>query len=34
MIPEAHAEVGNSRVGAATMIGFAIAFILGKLGGK
>jgi zinc transporter, ZIP family len=33
MIPEAHAEGGSSRIGIATMAGFAIAFILGRLGG-
>lgn len=33
MIPEAHAEGGSSRIGIATMVGFAIAFILGRLGG-
>jgi zinc transporter, ZIP family len=33
MIPEAHAEGGSSRVGIATMAGFAIAFILGRLEG-
>jgi hypothetical protein len=31
MIPEAHAEGGSSRIGIATMAGFAIAFILGRL---
>lgn len=30
---EAHAEGGSSRIGIATMAGFAIAFILGRLGG-
>jgi ZIP family zinc transporter len=34
MIQEAHAEGGSSRIGIATMVGFAIAFILGRLGGK
>lgn len=33
MIPEAHAEGGSSRIGIATMVGFAIAFILGRVGG-
>src|SRR5919112_449754 len=33
MIPEAHAEGGSSRIGIATMAGFAIAFILGRLEG-
>lgn len=33
MIPEAHAEGESSRIGIATMAGFAIAFILGRLGG-
>ena len=33
MIPEAHAEGGSSRTGIATMAGFAIAFILGRLEG-
>jgi ZIP family zinc transporter len=32
MVPEAHAE-GGSRIGIATMAGFAIAFILGRLEG-
>ena len=33
MIPEAHAEGGSSRIGIATMAGFAIAFILGRIEG-
>ena len=33
MIPEAHQQGGSSRIGIATMVGFAIAFILGRLGG-
>ena len=32
MIPEAHEEGGTSRIGIATMVGFAIAFIFGRLG--
>jgi zinc transporter, ZIP family len=35
MIPEAHEEGGGvSRIGLATMAGFAIAFILGRLKGS
>ena len=35
MIPEAHEEGGGvSRIGLATMAGFAIAFILGRLEGS
>ncbi|MFL6425244.1 MAG: ZIP family metal transporter [Nitrososphaeraceae archaeon] len=33
MIPEAFEEGGESKVGLATMAGFAIAFVLGRLGG-
>jgi hypothetical protein len=32
MIPEAFEE-GGSKIGLATMAGFAIAFVLGRLGG-
>jgi ZIP family zinc transporter len=33
MIPEAFEEGGSSRIGLAAMAGFAIAFILGRIGG-
>jgi len=32
MIPEAYQE-GGMKIGIATMIGFVVAFILGKIGG-
>jgi zinc transporter, ZIP family len=33
MIPEAFEEGGESKIGLATMAGFAVAFILGRVGG-
>ena len=32
MMQETHAEDGSSRMGTATMVGFTIAFIFGRLG--
>lgn len=33
MIPEAFEEGGESKIGLATMAGFAVAFVLGRIGG-